>query len=360
MERALDGGSDRVLHASIVIEDVTSSFPTPEGFDKIDPEDYAQQEWIDAAHGVARMEARVRLRGEDEDRVTRSIVRGDGSFRVDSDGTSHDFDSLTCRGSTSVLLARLMQCGNPLEKSTTSVEPGEYGGAAAIVVITTGTLSDEDTTTPFTMRLYVDPSSYLPLAGDLETDLNTGTTQGSYRMRTRYDVEFVRRLSLPKDFFDIAAIGWVQGDPTAKLRADVEGMGVYWLGRDFALSIGPTLTLLRGGILPGTTPPGYRATLSYEEKGGKRNYPVLDLQEFPVAAWNALGPQTFGEQNDPEDIQLPDGRAVLFRIPASYDRYVAQVYFDTTVILIVDSDQPSAFSNHDAMVEVIKGLRPYR
>jgi hypothetical protein len=50
---------------------------------------------------------------------------------------------------------------------------------------------------------------------------------------------------------------------------------------------------------------------------------------------------------------------VLFRIPASYDRYVAQVYFDTTVILVVDSDQPSSISDRDSMLAVIKALRPY-
>jgi hypothetical protein len=357
MEQALDGGDGRVLHASVVIEDVRSPLPTPQGVESSDAEDYADQLWFHATSGVARVETRVRLEGESQDRVVRSIVRDDGTFRVDSNGVSHDVYSLTCRGSDSVLLAQLMRCANYLEKSTTRVESGQDSGASVIVLVTTGTLSDEDSTNPFTMRLYVDLSTYLPTASELETESDTGTTQGSYRVRSRYDVEYVERSSLAADFFDPASIGWVEADPTARLRADVGGMRVYWLGSEVDLGTGgPTLSLFLGGIQPGGTGPGYRATLSYEEQGGRRNYPVLNLQEYPLDAWNALAPS---EEIDPEDIQLPDGRAVLFRIPASYDRYVAQVYFDTTVILVVDSDQPSSISDRDSMLAVIKALRPY-
>ena len=144
-------------------------------------------------------------------------------------------------------------------------------------------------------------------------------------------------------------------------------MRVYWLGRRFdGVAGAPALVLLRGGArdrLPGL-PPGYRFTATYEQEGGRRNYPVLDLQEFPTDAWKQLNPDSGGHfwnwtGATREDISIPGGRAVLFRVPATYERYVAHVYLETTVVLIVDLDEPSPYANRDAMLAVIQGLRPF-
>lgn len=154
-------------------------------------------------------------------------------------------------------------------------------------------------------------------------------------------------------------------DPEANLRAGVDGMRVYWLGRELDAPSAPPLALLRAGVMTGQFPPGYRVTATYEQQGGRRNYPVIDLQEFPTEAWNALRPDTGGHFWNGagvtrEDVPVPGGRAALFRVPASYERYVAHVYFDTTVVLISDFDDPSPYSNREAMIAIIGALRPYQ
>ncbi|TAK57535.1 MAG: hypothetical protein EPO22_12060 [Dehalococcoidia bacterium] len=367
MEQALDGGRDNVLHVTVTVTDVQTSMPTPEGLADLDLDlaDYADQVWIDAANGVARVETKARTESDSTDRVTRTIVRSDGTFHVDSDGNSRDVESLTCRGSDSALLAQLMRCGNYLEKSTTTVQSATADGRPAIVLVTTGELPSEDWSAPFEHRLSVDPALYLPVGAELSETLSGGNSKFDMQLKQRYDIDFVDRSSLADDFFELSSIGYAEKDPAANLRADVDGMRVYWLGLEFDPGTGGApLVLLRTSTPGGQFPPGYRSTVTYELKGGRRNYPVISLQEFPIEAWEELKPDSAGHIWNAagvtrEDVTIPGGRAVLFRVRASYERYIAHVYFDTTVILIGDADQPSPYANREAMLALIKGLRPF-
>jgi len=365
MEAALDADGD-IVHVSVVVEEVDfGDDPTPEAFAYFDPEEYAEQLWLNARDEVVRVETRTRYRNAEEDRVSKAIVRTDGTFRVDGEGESNSVESLSCRGSESPLVAQLMRCGNYLEESTTSVESGEYDGRTAIVLVTEGELPSHDWTSPFENRLYIDPSSNLPVAADMRTSLPGDSTELNYRVQSRYDIELLDPSSLPGDFFEPSSIGYVERDPRGDLTATIDGMRVYWLGERYTpAASGAPLALQLGTSSPGRFPPGYRATLTYGLADDPYGPPVISLQEFPVDAWSQLRPDSGGHMWNSagaarEEIEIPYGRATLFRLPSSYERYLAHVYFESTVILLGEHDEPSPYASREAFVELIKALRPY-
>ena len=233
MERALDGGADRVLHASIVVVDYSSPLPTPPP--PFDWNSLAQQVWIDVARKVARYDSRPLNETVD---VSRRIVSADGTFRVSPDGSSSQTDPRPCQATGSVLLGQLILCDDPTEKSTTTVEPGEYDGKAAIILVTTGTISDSDGKYAFTRRLYVDPASYVPVAADDETTIGRAVLKA----RARYDVEFVDRSSLAANFFEPEGIGWYNRRQRLRRRSRVRSMAWWCTGWD-ATSAAPRASL---------------------------------------------------------------------------------------------------------------------
>lgn len=367
MEQAIDADG-KIVHVSVVIEDVDfGGAPTPPALAGFDAEHYADQLWLDASAGAARSETSIRNLDEAADRVSRSIIRSGDTFRVDSDGNSAAVESLTCRGSDSPLLAQLMRCGNYLEESKTVVESGEYQGRPAIVLTTSGQLPSHDWTSSFTTRLYIDPSSNLPIAIDTQESGAGDHAELSYRIQERYDIEFLARSSLPDDFFEPASIGYVERDPTANLAPTVDGMPVYWLGERYTPSTTMAGLALQSSAASPRRPPlpaSYAASLTYGLADQRYGGPIITLQEFPVDAWSSLNPDTGGHFWNGagvtrEDVPVAGGRAVLFRVPASYERYLAHVYFESTVILLLD-DQPSPYANREAFIALIKALRPYK
>ncbi len=365
MERALDGGAGNVFHASISENaSFTSSVMTPPSGGASASSTYDL--WIDARNGVARLESRTP--SEHGDAVERLIVRKDGTYRVSADGRSGGSgDSLTCRGTSSALITRLMLCSNALEQSRTSIEPGTFEGQPTVVLHTTGILRGEDERQPFENRLYVDIASYLPLGAVTSTEEGPGipfATRGS----RRYRVEFVSRASLAGDFFEPTAIAYATPNPAANMRSDVEGMRVYWIGSEFAGPPGaPPLSLLGGGVTHAV--PAYFESfrVSYELKGtNKRGHTpttAITLRQYPADTWQTPNPYGHGvfpdQQGKSEDVPIPGGRAALFRVHGSNDRYTAQAYFDTTVVLVTDERASPLWGSHDAMIEILKALRPY-
>jgi len=362
MEHALLSNSDGVLHARVVVQSIDSSERPPEGsdIDAYNPDDFGIELWIDGRDGIVRVEERLPV-PDGELHIAHAIVRDDGTFRVAADGQSRDVDSLRCRGATSVALAQLMLCRNYLEKSSTSVREASYDGQPVIVLVTAGDLPSHDWNSSFEHRLYVDASSLMPVAGDDRQTVPVGDQKRiDYRVRYRYDTEFVERSLLSSEFFEPSSIGYVERDPAANLRADADGMPVYWLGREFDPGTGAApLVLFAGGIHPGTYPPGYRALLSYEQAGGKRGRPMISMQEFPPEAWRARPLDTEDAGTIREEIALPAGRAVLVRGQDGYEAYRAYVYFEETVVFVMDHGEPTDYTNRATFVAIINGLRPY-
>jgi hypothetical protein len=358
MEQAI-AQTGKVFHARMRVASFQSTFPTPtlgSGNTAADVPNLTgstTEAWLDTATASGRLEYNY------ASSVGRLIVTRDETLLV-ADGRSQGTSSLRCRGSDSPLLARLMGCGNYIEKSQTTVHSGEYGGRSAVVLVTEGVSPDSDSSYPFKATLYLDSATWLPVA--YEDDESLGSEHISYS--TAYETGFVDRTALAPDFFEPASIGYVERDPEEPLRRNDPGIPIYWLGASFKATGGlPELVLHSSGVvMPNPTLPRlYRATLEYASASDKRGAPLIGLQEFAPAEWDSLFGQSHGgniwDGVQPDRIALPGGYALLFRIPASYgERYLAQVFVPETVILVMDFDAPSPYNTREGFEAVIHGL----
>jgi len=311
-------------------------------------ERYAEQLWFFEEDGAVRIETWRKAEDEEAEKSIR-IVREKTAERDETGRPTAD--PLTCRGTDSALLTQLVRCGNYLEESTT------------IVLYSEGDLPSHDWTAAFKAWLYLDPASYLPVAARLWEGAPFGDEDGApleLEFSYRYEHEFVDRDSLSTDFF----VGTPEPDPAANLVPEVGGMRVYWLGRRFDPGGGlPSVTLMGAGTTKDDQRygPTYRASIEYE--GGTRNYPVIGFQEYSLDTWKQLARPGTGfvpEGTPVQQIVLPDGRADVFRTDdPDYERYRALVYFETTVVMVGDFDEPNSYSSLAAFVAVVKALRPY-
>jgi hypothetical protein len=362
MEQAL-ARKGQVLHARLQIVDWHGDVPMPNRGQGATPgptPDATQflreaarastDLWIDAANGVGRREWRPVVTGP-----YRSIVRADDTFAEEYETHIQARDSLHCRGSDSVFIAMLMDCRNYIEKSSTTVMQGRLGDADSVVLVTEGTSPDEDAQNPFRVRLFVDASTWLPLAA--EQDATYGGSTFTYV--TAYETDFIARSGLAADFFEPASIGYVEPDPEAGLNTGNPGVPVYWLGRTFSGGGSlPNLALQSGGVThrDPRLPPLYRVTLNYGDESVKHGPPLIGLQIFAAADWTS--PSGVWDGAPSETIDLVDGHGMLFRIPASWsgERYVAQVFLPDVVIVVTDFDAPSAYNTRAGFTAVVKGL----
>jgi len=346
--------------------------------------------WIDLPADRAREEMRIEYtaRGENrevlEERESESlrIVLGDAAYTRDiAEEPTRGHDALKCHGSESAAFSLLLNCFTYTEDSVTRFEPdAEYAGRRMPALVTEGQWSGSDETTVFTQSLYLHPDPLLPLVSIME-----GAQNGDRPLRreARYEYEFVLLDSLAQDFFDPAAIGYVEPDPEEKLRGADVGITVYWLGVEFPGAEGLPPLSLRKAYPAGPSPPGYRAVVEYRPADDRFGPPVLDLQEFPRAEWEAFLAQSRGGNfwDEPctqkTHIDMGDRRAIMFggyeqlRRPFEGcpeqppDKWGAYVYIGDTVVLIsifghVDGGEyiPSPYSSARAMEVVVRGLVP--
>ena len=321
---------------------------------------YRSETWVEPSGEAARQASTA----DGTERTSAGIIRGTAVFRgPDDDEASSERDALTCRGTDNPVLASFLGCKGFTEESKTQLDvDAMLNGRPVVAVVSDGTSHGSDENFAFVDRLYVDPGTWLAIQLVSDGTVDYGEVHKLDSTIT-FEHEFVPASSLPDDFFDPASIGYVERDPAADLQPDVGGMRVYWLGREFdpGTGIAPLELILAG---TGPSRPGYNATVSYQLKGGQRGSPIISLQEYPLDGWEALNPELGGhiwnaDGATREEIALTDGRAVLIRIPSYYERYIAQVYFETTVVLVADHDQPEAYSTRKAFLQLIRGLRPY-
>lgn len=369
MEQAITR-EGQVFHTRIQLVSVQQTFPTPPPGESIspsfvinDPSEIWYELWLDPNKGVGRVEQHYT--GEDGPAVASRIVTTDEALRTEN-GNSSETSALLCRGSDSPLLAQLMTCGNYLEESNTRVMSATYDGRDAAALLTTGDLPSQDWTSPFEMRLYLDADTWLPIATEQETAISLGPG-GTYKYEGSftYTTEFVPRASLADNFFEPSAIGYVARDPEAALKNNDAGIPVYWLGLEFdGGGTLPTLQLDVSDVYEDPFPPGYRATLAYVDAGDEYGPPVIGMQEWATAEWEAfLAKSTGGNAWErpgvgSEEITLPNGRALLYRMAGRWggDRYLAHVYLPGTVVMVMDFDSPSPYNNREGFLAVIHGL----
>ena len=180
---------------------------TPEPF----PQNTRFETWVFPADDSARTETSSKLSGdlggdtpEKTSYFVRTVLAGGMRFN-DTDNKPNPVEFAGCFGG-SVVASLLLGCPGPLEDLTKTVEAGRYDGRSVTVLVTSGTSRGADEITTFTMRLYLDPATLLPIASETSGTFDYGEIE-PLSARESYEHEWVARGSLPDDFFDPSSIG---------------------------------------------------------------------------------------------------------------------------------------------------------
>jgi hypothetical protein len=338
--------------------------------------------WVDVRRDVAREESVLAPWGS-----STMITTRDGRYWRDTAGriTTSPARYWTCNGA-GIAASALLGCPGPTERSSAEVRQGVYEGRPAIVLVTTGNVSGSDETYTFTRRLYLDATTYLPLALEGDGQFDFGQVVPAHE-RYRFQHRFVPSDALATDLFDPASIGYAAADPVQTLDRASTDLHVYWLGREFSGSLGlPALVLSK--IDAPEHGPGYRYLLYYAARDDPYAPPIVTLQLWPRTTWDAVvGQAPLGNVwDDPcwarEELTLANGKAVVFSgfagqvrmgAPAgsgspcpsqAHDSFLAHVYFADTVILLsapsasgVGGMTWSPYDNREAIEAVVRGLR---
>jgi hypothetical protein len=348
--------------------------------------------WIDVPASRARQETQLEytasqeddqeVEGRKYDRV--DIFLGDAEYRRETtEEPAKGGQALVCHGSKSAVVSLLLNCAGYTEDSSTDFEAGaEHEGRRMPTLVTEGNTSGSDETNVFIRHLYLDANTLLPVLGTSE---GTQNKKRPMKSQVTYEYAFVSLDSLPKDFFDPAAIGYVEPDPQEQIRGVNVDITVYWLGTEFPGAGGlPALSLDRAhaAIPPPEVPaPRERATIDYRLAEEKFGPPVVTLQLYPRSEWDAFLVQSLGRNLwDSPCIQrigvdLADRHAIVFggrkgpsrecsSIPAR--NWGAYVYIGETVVLVSTGflQEPgvqsarSLYSSREGMEAIIRGLVP--
>lgn len=339
------------------------------------------ESWIDGERQAARYDTPASA----ETLEHTQIVVGRARYRPASEG--EPVTKVEAPGCYGVPAALAVGCPGPTEESTKSVEAGSYDGKDAVVIVATGNWHGSDETFTFTRRSYLDSETFLPIATEEQGTADYGDergvfpTKGTGRVRSG---EFVPRDSLPDDFFDPASIGYVARNPEDGLEGAAPGITVYWLGRDFEGADGlPPLTLAITYVRD--EPPSFRVSLEYKLAEEEFGTPAVALQEWDTEEWNAWlersrggnwwdGPcrekkeltvdgrrvvvhmgfedETMGRQEPlperPDEVVCPD---------APYDRFVAHIYLDSTVVQMAGGDVCASAGCEDSPYDTLEGIK---
>jgi hypothetical protein len=339
--------------------------------------------WVDVRRDVSREERELGELG----RYT-TVTTHDARYARERDGriTTTPGRLWRCYG-VGVAASALLGCPGPTERSTTTVTSGMHDGRPTIVLLTAGTLSGSDETFTFTRRLHLDPATYLPVAAESDGLVDFGQVRPT-RERHTYAGAFLPAGAIPGDHFEPASLGYVAPDLTTVLDG-ARDLGVYWLGSRWSGERGLSDLVLSRIDVPSPSGPGYRFSLQYAPADDRFAPPVVTLQLWPRAAWDAFLRQSRGGNfwEDPcfrrDELALEAGRAVVFsgvdtgmvRAPAAapppagcpggpYDRFLAHAFIDDAVVLV---DAPSVFratgrtvspyNTFDGMAAIVRGLR---
>ena len=167
--------------------------------------------WVFPVDDLARTEMSYQLSGypsadtpEETSYFFRTVV-ADGIRYDDSENNPSSLEFTGCFGG-SLVASQLLGCPGPLEDVTKTVEADRYDGRSVVVLVTSGTSRGSDEITTFTMRLYLDPATLLPIASETSGTFDFGEIE-PLSARESYEHEWVDRGSLPDDFFDPSSIG---------------------------------------------------------------------------------------------------------------------------------------------------------
>jgi hypothetical protein len=370
VEQAVADHKTDVLHAVVVLEDLTINSATPFAIPTSSPDSRkgppAEQKWMDIATDAVRSEYRRRSAGEPADHVDIEIQRAGKGYAVDQRGNSVAYAAPACTGSSFTVVAVLLGCS--LVDVTASIESGEQDGKPAILLVILAKSREDSTWVYSKHTTFVDPTTYLPLRVIERRSSTDPAVQTYYQSMTRrYEMTFVKRASLTNDFFDPASIGYVATAPVPadNLQRDVLGMRVYWIGSDFDAGLSGSLVLKRAVVYPGERSPGARATLSYNIRDDKSFYRGFGIREYPIALGEQLKSDIYGEWGthggNLEQVSIHGRRAELRSIGDSRygDLLMIRIDFETTIVVVSDYLGAPPYTGRDAMLRIANALRPY-
>jgi hypothetical protein len=342
------------------------------------------ERWVDSARNVVR-ETTTYADGT----TYVSVIAGGATYTGQpggAAGTAGAITAPTCFGAPEAVSA-VLGCPGPTEVSTTTLEQGTHDGLPALVLVTTGEWSGSDSTTTFTSRLYLDAATLLPVAREMEGEVDYGTV-APLAQRATYRHELVAPESLPAGLFDPASIGFVRPDPEAPLDDPRLGIAVYWLGARFDPGGGLPPLVLGNAVPAEPDGPGYVLTLEYRLEAEPFGPAVVMIRVWPGGDWQDYAAywETYQPCHQREEISLDDGRAVLYSgysdetlfqlapagTPAggacpdpTYDRFGAVAELGGTA-LIVDAPgvayprgfEASPYDTRAGIEAVVRGLKP--
>jgi hypothetical protein len=194
--------------------------------------DAVTERWVDVRHNVVREESEGWSRVDENwgGNTTTLVVEGTMYTREYTAEISAGTAS-SCYGASHSVSA-LLGCPSPTETSQTTVEHGSYGDTATIILLTHGESHGSDSNVVFTSRLYLDADSLLPLAHELDGEIDYGPT-AKMTYRAIYTHEFLAPESLPDGFFEPGSIGYTGTHLTSQIENAADDIAVYWLGLEF-------------------------------------------------------------------------------------------------------------------------------
>lgn len=346
-----------VLHVAaageVESEDATSSLQT--------------EAWVDAANN----QGRAMLTFADGEGDIR-IVRSDGEYELENDDVAPDSGQPPqCHGPGREVLGLLINCLYLRDDFETSIDASaSFDGSDAVALVTGDIISSDDGERTTTYRVYFDAATFLPLAQVIES-VDQQNTEHSSTLRSPLTTEFVALDSLASDFFDPASIGYVRQERTDPFAERDYGVGVYWLGMDFAGSEGfPPLAYDSISTPPNGVPEIYNVLINYRLAHVEFGPTVVSLELSTRDEFDAFIAQPGGSgwRGDKcvqrEEIELPGRTAVLYSYPGGPrstnvcpppDRYRADVFAGETVIAI-DPAQDGGYHSEEAMEYLVAKL----
>jgi hypothetical protein len=281
--------------------------------------------WLDMFAGAARSEVATTYGAAPyaPQRYT-TIITDASAFLIEDGKAPLRRASHRCRSAPEAALSALLGCRGAIERDeSVRVATGlQYNGVEAIAIVSESELRGRDGTMRFIDTLYIDATTFLPLA--LHSDGRGGIAA---RATTQYHVDFID--STP----DVAALlapppAPTPGEPSRLLLTVVDRP--YWLGHEFrATEHAPPLALQAVfAPEPGALPvAGARARIVYSAGADARAPDALTLQIWDAGAW---------------------------RTSASA-RALPAIEIDGTVVAI-DAHAPE-YATADAITAIIGGLR---
>lgn len=161
--------------------------------------------WLDAEAGRARVESRNTYQNLLTETRGIEIVAAGMRYFFSEGQQSRGQQSrpvVVCAGVPSAVLGLYTQCPgvDSLTATTTAREDAKFAGRRALVLVTRGSYYGIDSKITYDERLYVDATSFLPIARITKTHDSLGDTNS--RSEIRFIHTFVDRDTLPADWFD--------------------------------------------------------------------------------------------------------------------------------------------------------------